>query len=114
MRPLVSLLFVTTLLFAQDYDHARSLVQRVQDDLQRLLDKKTRSGKERERIENARKHLSDFDRNLRNNKFERDRLDEAIDDMKNVGNSNTLEPIDRDNIAADLRDLRELRSREGR
>jgi hypothetical protein len=90
------------------------MVQRVQDDLQRLLDKRPRDGKERERINNARKHLSDFDRKLRENKFDKDRLDSSIDDVKNVVENNTLEPEDRDMMSADLKDLRGLRAGDGR
>ena len=114
MRLLISLLFVTTLLFAEDYDRARDLVQRVQADLQTLLDKKPRNDKERERIDNARKRLSDFDRDLRRNKFEKDHLDQSIDHVKNVVENNTLEPNDRDMLSADLRDLRSLRAGDGR
>ncbi len=114
MRLLIPLLFVTALLFAQDYDRARTTVQRVQDDLQRLLDKRPRNSKERERIDNARKHLSDFDRNLRSNKFDKDRLDSSIDDVKNVVEHNTLEPADRDMLSGDLKDLRQMRAAEGK
>jgi hypothetical protein len=89
---------------------ARDLVQRVQGDLQRVRDLGPRDDKERERIDNARKHLSDFDRSLSKNKFDKDRLDEAIDDLKNVVEHNTLESRDRDMLNVDLGDLRQLRS----
>jgi hypothetical protein len=89
---------------------ARDLVQRTQRDLQRARDLRPRNDKERERIENALKHLSDFDRNLSKNKFDKDRLNEAIDDLKNVVDHNTLEPRDRDALNADLGELRLLRS----
>ncbi len=47
--------------------------------------------------------------NLSKGKYDRDRLDEAIDDVKNVVENNTLESRDRDALTADLRDLRLLR-----
>lgn len=89
---------------------ARDLVQRAQTDLQRLRDLSPRKEKERERIENALKRLSDFDRSLSKNKFDKDRLNEAIEDLKNVVDHNTLESRDRDALNADLADLRLLRS----
>lgn len=89
---------------------ARDLVQRVQADLQRVRDLGPRDGKERERIENALKHLSDFDRSLSKNKFDKDRLNESIEDLKNVVDHNTLESRDRDMLNTDLGDLRQLRS----
>ena len=89
---------------------ARDLVQRAQADLQRLRDLSPRKEKERERIENALKRLSDFDRSLSKNKFDKDRLNEAIEDLKNVVDHNTLESRDRDALNADLADLRLLRS----
>ena len=99
---------------AQDYREARNLVQRTQDDLQRVYRKGARNAKELERIDNARKHLSDFDRNLSNNKFDKDRLDSAIDDVNNVVANNTLAGNDRDALKADLSELRRIRSTRGR
>ena len=89
---------------------ARDLVQRVQSDLRRVRKLGSRNDKERERLDNALKHLSDFDRNLSRNKFDRDRLDESIDDLKNVVEHNTLESRDRDALNADLTDLRQFRA----
>jgi hypothetical protein len=72
-----------------------------------------RNDKERERIDNARKHLSDFDRNLSENKFDEGRLNSAIDDVKNVLENNTLEARDRDALTKDLADLRRVRELRG-
>lgn len=104
------------LLFAQTemYDRARSLVGRVQDDLRRAADFSSRTakdgGKERERFENAQRHLSDFDRELTKNKFDHGKLDQAIDDLKNVVEHNTLSIQDRDELTGDLRELRAMRA----
>jgi hypothetical protein len=87
----------------------RSLVQRVQEDLQKVRDLGARNEKNRERIDNALKHLSDFDRNLVKNKFDKDRLNEAIDDLKNVVENNSLQARDRDILTADLGELRAMR-----
>jgi len=96
-------------LFAQDMDRARDLVSRVQADLQRAADFTRNNEKERERYHNVQNHLSEFDRELRRGKWEKDKLDQAIDDLKNVVKNNTLESHDRDALAADLADLRTMR-----
>jgi hypothetical protein len=88
---------------------ARELIQRVHDDLQRVRNLGDRNKKEKERVDNAMKHLSDFDRNLTKERFNQGRLDSAIDDIKNVVKNNTLEPRDRDALTADMNDLRQYR-----
>ena len=100
---------------AQDgvFSDARQLVQRVQSDLHHSLHHGARNDKEHDRVEAAVKHLSDFDRNLSENKFAKDRLDESIDDVKNVVENNTLDARDRDALRADLEDLRHLRETRG-
>ena len=97
----------------RDYTDARNIVQRTQDELAALRGQGPRNDKERERVDNARKHLSDFDRNLSQDKFDKDRLDSAIDDVKNVIENNTLEGRDRDALTADLKDLRRVRAMRG-
>jgi hypothetical protein len=100
--------------YSQDrYDNARSLVSHVQQDLRRSERFARPSGKEKERYYNAQRHLSQFDRQLARGRFDKDKLDEAIDDVKNVVENNTLSPRDRDVLTGDLRDLRELRRTRG-
>lgn len=93
----------------QEYGHARDLVARVQQDLQRAADFTRQNEKERDRYRNVQHHLSEFDRELRVGKFDKGKLDDAIDDLKNVVKNNTLESHDRDALAVDLSDLRTLR-----
>ena len=97
------------MLQAADFGHARDMVARVQDDLQRAADFTRSNEKERVRYENVQHHLSEFDRELRRDHFDKDKLDSAIDDLKNVVKNNTLESHDRDALATDLSDLRTLR-----
>jgi len=99
---------------AQQYEAARNLVQRVQDDLQRVRKLDPPKEKERERLDKALKRLSDFDRDLNKNKFDKGRLDSAIDEIKDVVENNTLDSRDRDALNADLSDLRRLRDTRGR
>ncbi len=107
------LLFVLTgagwTLQAQDFDRARALVDRVQNDLARAEDFTRNNEKERVRYENVQHHLSEFDRGLRRDRFDKGKLDDAINNLKNVVRKNTLAPPDRDELARDLSDLRTLR-----
>ena len=94
----------------ENYTSARSLVQRTQDDLQRARDNDTtKTAKALERIDNAKKHLADLDRHLAKNEMNNDRLNEAIDDVKNVVANNPLVSADRDALSVDLADLRHFR-----
>jgi hypothetical protein len=97
------------MLQAQNLDRARDLVNRVQDDLQKAEDFTRNNEKERVRYENVQHHLSEFDRDLRRDHFDKGKLDDAIDNLKDVVKKNTLEGRDRDALASDLSDLRTLR-----
>ena len=94
---------------AQGFDRARDLVGRVQNDLARAEDFTRNNEKERVRYENVQHHLSEFDRDLRRDHFDKGKLDDTIDNLKEVVKKNTLEGHDRDALAADLSDLRTLR-----
>jgi septal ring factor EnvC (AmiA/AmiB activator) len=96
------------------YDNARDLVSRTQEDLRRVANITREKKDERERIDNTQRHLSQFDRALSRNKFDKDKLDAAIDDLKNVIDHNTLAVEDRDLLNRDLQDLRRMRSMRGR
>jgi hypothetical protein len=91
---------------------ARSLVERVQEDLRHAGTMRS-DGKERERFVNAEHSLSEFDRDLSRNKFDKGKLDNAIRDVRNVVDHNTLTPDGRDALTRDLEDLRILRERRG-
>jgi hypothetical protein len=120
MKPILRrmLFAVTAALFlaacgawAQDgaYPDARQLVQRVQEDLHHIMQEDARNHKQADHCEDALKHLSDFDKGLANNRFDKDRLDAAIDHMKKVLDDNTIEARDRDMLTTDIEDLRHLR-----
>lgn len=93
-----------------DFSHARDLVAQTHRDLRGIRHHESYSGKERERYDNALKHLSDFDRQLARGKFDKDKLDTAIDDLNNVCKNNTLGPQERDALLGDLQSLRALRA----
>ena len=94
---------------ARQSGRARDLIARVQDDLERAAEFTRNNEKERERYHNVQHKLSEFDRKLRTGHFDKGNLDDAIEDLKNVVKSNTLEARDRDALAADLADLRVMR-----
>jgi hypothetical protein len=96
------------------YARARDMVGRVLRDLERAERATRAEGRERERFQNAQRHLSEFDARLSQGDFDKDKLDVAIDDVKNVVRHNTLPPRGRDNLSDDLRDLRQLRAVRGR
>jgi len=109
-----SLIAVAIITCAQGrYDNARGLVSRVQNDLRRAERFTPPSEKERERYHNPQHHLSEFDQKLSEGQFDKGKLDQAIDDVKNVVENNTLSPTDRDVLSRGLRDLRELRRTRG-
>jgi hypothetical protein len=110
---LASLLFSTfPLAFAQgdEYDEARNLVQRVEDDLHTLH---PHHHKDRERVEDALKHLSDLDRKFTKDKYSKGPLNDAIGNVEGILNHNTLEARERDMLTTDVHDLRELRLYKG-
>lgn len=115
MLPLLLLLSLLVPGHAQDslYANARGLVDRVTADLHRAERVNHDREKERERYANAQRSLSNFDKELARNKFEKDKLDSAINDLKNVVENNSLDPRDRDQLTQDLRDLRALRQTRG-
>jgi Ni/Co efflux regulator RcnB len=99
--------------FAQgdEYSEARNLVQRVQDDLHALHPSEH---KDRDRINDVLKHLSDLDRKFTKDKFSKAPLSDAIGKLQDVLDHNTLETRERDTLNADIHDLRELRLYKGR
>jgi hypothetical protein len=102
--------------FAQgdEYDEARNMVQRVQDDLKTIHPAGPHQGKDRERIQEALKHLSEMDKKFTKDKFSKGAINDAIEDVQGVLNQNTLEPRERDMLNADVHDLRELKLFKGR
>jgi predicted nucleic acid-binding Zn-ribbon protein len=98
----------------QFYADMRGAVQKTDDDLQRVREKGPRDKKELNRIDEARKHLSDFDRDLTKNKFNKGKLNAAIDNVKHVLEHNTLDARDRDALTVDIENLRRDRETRGR
>ena len=96
-------------LAAQGLD-PRAVVDRTQQDINRSMEFERHKGKEITRYDNAEHHLSDFDRDLTRGHFKKGKLNQAITDVKNLVDHNTLDPELRDALTADLRDLRVMRA----
>jgi hypothetical protein len=103
----------SSLTFAQgdEYEEARNMVQKVQTDLHSL---NPTAAKDRGRIDDALKHLSDLDRNFTKDKYKKGPLSDAIGNIEGILDHNTLETRERDMLNADVHDLRELRLYKGR
>jgi hypothetical protein len=116
MQPLKTVLYATALILVcavsilGQAGDVRGLVDRTQGDLRRAEDFERKKGKEVLRYENAQKHLSDFDKEFTRGHFEKGKLDDAINDVKNVVDHNTLDPESRDALRNDLRELRLMRA----
>jgi hypothetical protein len=94
------------------YGDVRALVGRVQEDLKRAagMASPRNHNKDYKRVDDAQRHLSQFDRALSKNKWDSGKLDAAISDVQGVVDHNTLTPQDRDSLNADLHDLRGVRT----
>jgi hypothetical protein len=93
------------------YNYGGNLVPRVLSDLDRAASARYADKHERKHFDQARKDLLRFQENGARGKFDRDRLDGAIDHLSHLANSDRLHPRDRQMLARDMQDLREFRSR---
>ncbi len=96
------------------YGRARDLVSRVQRDVARAQKMAPVAGRQRDRYDNAQRHLAEFDNSLSRGDFDKDKLDQAIEDVNNVVKNNPLSPRSRDDLRDDLADLRSMRAARGR
>lgn len=97
------------MLLGQDSSGLRDLVAKTQEDLRRASEFMRSKNKERERYEKAQRALSEFDRKLAKGDFDKGKLDEALDELKEVVKDNTLESRDRDALTTDLAALRAVK-----
>jgi hypothetical protein len=71
------------------------------------------SWRERQRYDNAIRHLSDFQSRLYRGYFDKGKLDQAIGDVQNVVNHNALDERGRRILWTDLNNLRTFRAARG-
>jgi ABC-type transporter Mla subunit MlaD len=101
--------------FAQTfrYEDARDVIGKTQRDLEQAATFLENNHKERDRLRNAQKHLSELDRHFAKGKFDKDTLDSAIGDIQSVLDHNVLHSRDRDVLMRDVTDLRAIRAQRG-
>ena len=112
MKVLAALALVSaTAAWAQPERVERELVRHTEDDIQKAATFTKLSGKERDRNENALRHLSEFDAKYSRGDLGKSKLDQSIDDLKNIIDHNPLRGEDRDRLLDDLQRLRDFRKR---
>ena len=95
-----------------DRDYARqdrALFDRARMDLDHAGAYPYASRADRKRFDEARRELFDFESRFDQGRYEKHHLDEAIDHIQHVVNSNSLDPRDRGALAEDLRRMRDYR-----
>jgi hypothetical protein len=102
----------------RDYDRDRrgsSPVDSTMRDLERFARRTERRNSHRERVrfDNALRNLSKFQDRYYRGHFDKDRLDQAIEDVDNVVKHNPLDQRDRERLWNDLSNLRAFRETRG-
>ena len=87
-----------------------ALFARTVSDLDRAASSGYYRGGDRRRIDNARRDLWDFQSRLRQGRFDRGELDEAIGNVQKVINMRSLDYRDRGALENDVERLREFRA----
>ena len=91
-----------------------NVIGRVQNDLARVQSYSRIDNHERDHISKAMSELSRFEDQYRNNgRFDKGRLDRAIDALNHLSNADQLNPRDRDMLRADRDMLRDFRANGG-
>ena len=94
--------------YRYDPEHRRPLEATIHD-LEEIAERNTYSGKERERYDNALRHVSQFAERLHEGRFDKDKLDDAIGDVQNVIDHNRMGERARRVLLRDVAELRRLR-----
>jgi len=93
----------------EPYENAHQAVQQTMQDLQRAQMTDQTRGKDQQRIDQAIKRLTEFDRRLAKHHFDEDKLNSAIQAVSDVSVKNHADQPELDTIAADANSLRRLR-----
>jgi hypothetical protein len=95
------------------YGYGNGVVGRALSDLDRAASTRYADNHERKHFDQARKDLLRFQENSSRGKFDRDRLDGAIEHLSHLAGSDRVHPRDRQMLARDANELRSLRSSGG-
>lgn len=101
----------------RDGNYGRSsrnnVVSRVISDLERSRSYRRVNDHDRKHYEKAREELQRFQSSWANGKFDTGRLDKAIDNLKDLAQSDRVDPRERQIFARDIEDLRQFRASRG-
>jgi hypothetical protein len=92
-----------------NWDRAHQIANRTMEDLRHIERRESFAGEDRDRYTRALRALGDFDHSVAEGRFDKGRLDDAIEQVDHVTRSRMLDPRERDQVQDDLRDLRRLR-----
>ena len=95
------------------YSRGYDAVDRALSDLERLRSYRWVDHHERDHFERARRDLLRFSENRARGRFDKDRLDGAIENMQHLANADQVHPRDRQVLRRDLAALRDYRARGG-
>jgi hypothetical protein len=109
----VSALICANIALGQPERLERELVRHTEDDIQKAATFTKLSGKERDRNDSAIRHLAELDAKYSRGNLDKGKLDQSIDDLKNIVDHNPLRGDDRDKLLDDLQRLRDFRKRHG-
>jgi hypothetical protein len=98
----------------RDRSRDAGLIDRVLRDLDRARSDREAERHEHNRFDQARRNLLRFEDNWSRGRFDKDRLDGAIDDLHHLSASDHLRRRDRDILARDMQALRDFRASAGR
>ncbi len=93
-----------------NHENLRRLIDRTQQDIQMSAESQHGNHDQRQRNQDAQKHLSDFDRHLTKGHFDKDELDHVIGDVQGILDHNTLMANSRNALLQDVTQLREARA----
>ncbi len=88
-------------------------VNRTLNDLDRVFARSYTDNHERRHMENARRDLIRFQDRWARGRFDKDRLDSAIDNIHHLVNADQVDPRARQMLARDMDDLRAFRANRG-
>jgi|GEM_PF-5570958 hypothetical protein len=92
-----------------NWKHARDVITRAMTNLRHIDHRAGFAGGDRDRYDRTMRSLSDVERSLADGRFDKNKLDEAIQNLDHVTRGRELDPADREHVLDDLKDLRRLR-----
>lgn len=93
----------------RDWGRAHRVIEKTQEDLRRVEHHDRWAAADRGHFDAAERNLADVRRDLGENRLDRKRLDETIDEIEHIVHVDALNGRAREGVEEDLRELRRLR-----